>query len=86
MGKVFTGTLTSWMKKDLLGSEYVEFDIVDGRYLFLTKAKTADLFDTKNKVAGKWNFDVRHLPTGGTEDDEKTIFVGIVLFYNNVTS
>ena len=86
LGKTFTGTLTSWMKKDTLENEYIEFDIIDSRYLFLTKAKTADLFDTKNKVAGKWSFDVRHLPVGGSADDEKTIFVGIILFYNNVTS
>ena len=86
LGKAFTGTLTSWMKKDTLEDEYIEFDIVDSRYLFLTKAKTADLFDTKNKVAGKWYFDVRHLAVGGTADDEKTIFVGTILFHNNVTS
>ena len=86
LGKTFTGTLTSWMKKDSLEDEYIEFDIIEGRYLFLTKNKTADLFDTKNVVAGTWYFDVRQLPTDGTEDDEKTIFVGTILFYNNVTS
>lgn len=86
LGKTFTGTLTSWMKKDTLEDEYIEFDVIDNRYLFLTKAKTADLFDAKNKVAGKWYFDVRQLPVDGVDDDEKTIFVGTILFYNNVTS
>ena len=86
LGETFTGTLTSWMKKDLDGTEYIEFSIVDNRYLFLTKAKTQDNFDGVNVVKGKWYFDVRQLPTGGTEDDETTIFTGTIFFENNVTN
>lgn len=86
LGKTFTGTLTSWMKKDIGETEYIEFDVQEGRYLFLTKAKTADSYDTKNPTAGRWFFDVRQSPDGGTEDDEKTIFTGTILFYNNVTT
>jgi hypothetical protein len=86
LGETFTGTLTSWMKKDLLKTEHIEFSIVDNRYLFLTKAKTQDNFDGANVMKGKWYFDVRLLPIGGTEDDETTIFTGIIFFENNVTN
>ena len=86
LGKEYTGTLTSWMKKDLLKSEYVEFDIIDNRYLYLVKSKTQDDYDGVNKTMGRWYFDVRQLPIGGTEDDEKTIFTGSIFFKNNITN
>ena len=86
LGKTFTGTLASWMKKDLDEMEYIEFSIVGNRYLFLTKAKTQDNFDGVNTVKGKWYFDVRQLPTGGGEDEETTIFTGTILFDNNITN
>jgi len=85
LGKVFTGTLTSWMKKVISEDEHIEFAVEGGRYLVLTKAKAQDLADTKNSMEGKWVFDVRQLPDGGTEDDEQVIFTGTILFVNNIT-
>jgi len=85
LGKVFTGTLTSWMKKVILEDEHIEFAVVENRYLVLTKDKAQDLADTKNSMKGKWAFDVRQMPDGGGEDDEQVIFTGTILFVNNVT-
>ncbi|GAH42984.1 unnamed protein product [marine sediment metagenome] len=85
LGKTFEGTLTSWMKKDIGESEHIEFTIKENRYLFLEKSKTQDLFDTKNSMAGRWRFDVRLLPISGTEDDERIVFAGTILFHDNIT-
>lgn len=86
MGETFTGTLTSWMKKDINSSEYIEFEIRDNRYLFLSKEKTNDKFDTKNNILGRWLFDVRQLPEGGTSNDERVVLIGSILFQNNITN
>ena len=85
LGKTFTGTLTAWMKRNPTDSTYRSFTVVDGRYLFLPKEKAQDL-TTTDTIEGKWNFDVRHLPTGTTDpNDEQMIFTGSIMFSNHIT-
>lgn len=86
LGETFTGTLTSWMKKDVKESEYIEFEIKENRYLFLSKNKTIDKFDTKNNISGRWIFDVRQLPEGGTSNDDRVVLTGSILFQKNITT
>ena len=85
LGEAFTGTLSAWMKRKPTDSTYRSFTIVDGRYLFLPKDKAQDLSAT-DLVAGKWNFDVRHLADGTTDpNDEEVVYTGTILFSNNIT-
>ena len=90
LGKTFTGTITAWMKKSPNDVIYRSFTTTDNRNLFLSKEKTQDYYDETtlellSEVSGKWYFDVRQLPTGGTTEDEKVIFTGTILFEDNIT-
>ena len=40
LGETFTGTLTSWMKKDTKASEYIEFEIKELEIIVTCKIKT----------------------------------------------
>ena len=42
LGQTFTGTMTAWMKKKATDATYRSFEIVDNRYLFLSKEKSQD--------------------------------------------
>ncbi len=87
LGKVWRGTLTAWMKKSPTDTTYRSFEIIENRYLFLSRDKTSDYYFCnilKNGVQGKWLFDVEWL------DDEEgakteTILTGTILFENDVT-
>ena len=92
LGKTFTGTMTAWMKKKTTDVTYRSFDIVDNRFLFLTKEKTQDYHDINSPhalieaIAGKWHFDVRIEPVGNTNPDlQETLITGTLLFSNHVT-
>ena len=81
----------AWMKKDPNDETYRSFTIVDGRYLYLPKSKTQDYYDVDSgvivqAVEGRWNYDVRLLPTGATSsDDEHTVYRGVINFENQIT-
>ena len=69
LGKEYSGTMSSWMKKYPTNNLYRSFEVKDNRYLFLAKEKTQDYYDETSlqiveTIAGKWYFDVRLLPTG----------------------
>jgi hypothetical protein len=92
LGKTFTGTMTAWMKKKATDVTYRSFDIVDNRFLFLTKEKTQDYHDINSPhalveaIAGKWYFDVRIEPVGNTNPDlQETLITGTLLFSNHIT-
>ncbi|GAH42985.1 unnamed protein product, partial [marine sediment metagenome] len=46
LGKVFEGTLTTWMKRDPKDLIYRSFEIKENRYLFLPKVKTEDYYNS----------------------------------------
>lgn len=87
LDKLYDGTIEAWMKKDPKKADHREFVIRTNQdnktELLLTKANASDIGD--ELVEGKWHFDVRFTPTGGTEDDEKVIYWGTILFYENIT-
>ena len=91
LGKTYDGALEAWMKKDPNDATYRSFTIVDGRYLYLPKSKTQDYYDVDSgvivqAVEGRWNYDVRLLPTGATSaDDEHTVYRGVIHFENQIT-
>ena len=91
LGKEYSGVMSSWMKKSPTDNLYRSFEVRDNRYLFLAKVKTQDYYDETSlqiveTISGKWYFDVRLLPTGSTsEDEEVTIFKGVIEFSNQVT-
>lgn len=91
LGKTFTGTLSAWMKKNPNDITYRSFEIIDNRYLKLSKSKTQDYRDENTlelleAIAGKWYFDVRSIPVGSTNvDEEEVIFTGTILFVDNIT-
>ena len=85
LGSTFTGTISSWMKRDANDANYRSFTIVDNRYLFLPKEKTQD-YSSTDVVEGKWFFDVRVLPEGETDPNKEEIFfTGTISFTNNIT-
>lgn len=92
LDKLYEGTITAWMKKDPKKAAYRTFGVRTNddnkTEIFLTKSNASDTFENDvlvEEIAGKWYFDVRFVPTGGTEDDEKVIFGGKILFYDNIT-
>lgn len=91
LGRTFTGTLSAWMKKKPNDTTYRSFEIIDNRYLKLSKSKTQDYRDENTlelleAIAGKWHFDVRRTPVGSTDvDQEEVIFTGTILFVDNIT-
>ena len=90
LGKTFEGTITAWMKRDPKDTVYRSFEVRDNRYLFLSKAKSQDFYNSEtlelqSKVEGKWYFDVRQLPTAGTEEEEAILLRGVIDFSNNIT-
>tara|TARA_B100000809_G_C15054826_1_gene500279 strand:- start:495 stop:1190 length:696 start_codon:yes stop_codon:yes gene_type:complete len=91
LGKTLLGTLTAWMKKDPNDTTYRSFDIIDNRYLFLSKEKAQDYYNSSTGkiveyIEGKWFFDVIAIPVGGTAIDESVVFTGTVEFENQVTN
>jgi hypothetical protein len=91
LGKTFSGgVLTAWMKKNPNDTTYREFEVIDGRYLFLTKERASDYYaigtDTLlEEVEGKWFWDLRLVPTGGNAELEEILYTGTILFKNQVT-
>tara|TARA_R110002050_G_scaffold115679_2_gene231896 strand:- start:3852 stop:4556 length:705 start_codon:yes stop_codon:yes gene_type:complete len=90
MGRTLPGTLTAWMKKKPTDATFRSFQIIDNRYLFLTKQKASDYYDTTTEllveaIKGKWYFDIRMTPTGGTVDQEEIIYTGVILFEDHIT-
>ena len=92
LGQTFTGTMTAWMKKKATDATYRSFEIVDNRYLFLSKEKSQDYYNTVSphalieEIEGKWYFDVRLEPIGNTDPDlQDTVMTGTILFQNHIT-
>ena len=90
MGKTLSGTLTAWMKKKPTDSTFRSFEIVDNRFLSLSKTKASDYYDVNTgllieAIKGKWYFDIRNTPVGGTSEDEEIIYTGVILFENHIT-
>lgn len=91
--RTYTGmVLSAWMKKDPDADLYRSFEIIDNRFLFLSKAKTQDYYDEASpntiveEIEGRWYFDVRMTPVGSTDpNDEQVIVTGTILFADNVT-
>ena len=90
LGKVLDGDLEAWMKKDPDSSTYRSFDIVDNRYLYLTKDKASDYYDGEDNllesVKGKWYFDVEQILDPLKPEEVKTIYRGTILFANDITN
>ncbi len=86
LGKTFEGELKSWMKKSANSPYYRVFEIIDNRYLKLSKEKTADYIDENGciieEIAGKWYFDVEQTKGDGSC---KTIYMGRILFTNDIS-
>ena len=91
LGETLVGSLTAWMKKDPNDSTYRALEIIDNRYLFLSKEKAQDYYNSTSGaiveyVKGKWYFDVISIPVGGVEADGSVVFTGTVNFENQVTN
>ena len=90
LGKTFEGTMSAWMKKDPNDATFRSFEVRDNRYLFLSKEKAQDYFDSQTDelieaIEGRWRFDVRLIPDGELEEDDTVIYTGTILFKNQVT-
>lgn len=87
LGRVYEGSLESWMKRNPNEITHRTFTIIDNRYLFLTKEQASDFFDIDNNliegVEGKWLFDVKQ--TIGL-DGARVVFRGVILFSNKITN
>jgi len=91
LGKTLEGTITAWMKKSLTATTYRSFEVQNNRTLTLSQAKASDYFDVSTgelveEVQGKWYFDVRSRPIGGTLEDEEVVYSGTILFENHITN
>lgn len=85
LGKSFDGILSASMAREtdvIINTR--EFEIVDNRYLVLSRDKTQDEDmdeEIKNPVIGRWYFDVRQeLP-----DSNQLIYTGTIFFKGNIT-
>tara|TARA_R110000803_G_scaffold177759_1_gene240180 strand:- start:3172 stop:3636 length:465 start_codon:yes stop_codon:yes gene_type:complete len=88
LGKTFTGSLRAWLKKKPNDETFRSFEIIDNRYLFLSRDKTSDYYYDnilKNGVQGKWIFDVEHTKDNEVGTKPKTILTGTILFEDDVT-
>ena len=90
LGVSYNGTLTAWMKTDPNSPTYRSFEILDNRYLVLSKDKASDYLDGSGNVIeaikGKWYFDVDLVEVGSTQADVKTVIRGTILFSNDITN
>jgi len=86
LGKTFEGELKSWMKKSPDSPYYRVFEIIDNRYLKLSKNKTVDYMGEDGciieEISGKWHFDVEQTKADGSC---KTIYTGRILFKDDIT-
>lgn len=88
LGLNINGILRAWMKKNPNDSTYREFEILENRFLVLSKQKTDDYYfngELIEEVKGKWYFDVELLKAGEPESKRKTIYTGTILFINDIT-
>lgn len=89
LGKVFSGTLTCWMKKSPNADTYRSFNIVGNRYLQLPQNKASDFIDILGNVTeaveGKWYFDVEQVLDPQVPEDVSTIYQGTIIFKNDIT-
>lgn len=91
LGKVFEGSLIAWMKKD--NSEHNNFhrrfEIIDNQYLYIDKLSTLDHYvdgELFEAVQGRWHFEVKQTLNKGTDQEEqKTVYRGVIKFINNIT-
>lgn len=90
LGRTQTGTLEAWMKKNPNDTTFRAFEIRENRFLFLSKEKAQDYYNEDSSqvieaIKGRWQFDVRVTPVGGTADDSTVIYTGTILFEDQVT-
>ncbi len=91
LGEVIEGDLSSWMKTDPNDTTHRSLEVSGGRYLFLTKDKAQDYYDSNTgkliqAIEGRWYFDVVRTPVGGTSIDEEVVYTGTIDFENNITN
>jgi hypothetical protein len=90
LGKTYMGTMSSWMKKDPKLQPYRSFEILNNRYLILSKSKAIDYIDSFGvvfeSVVGTWYFDVDLIEDPLLPDNRKTIFTGSILFTADITN
>lgn len=88
LGKTFDGVLEAWMKSSPNSETYRSFDIVDNRYLTLSREKTSDYYfqgELVEEIKGRWYFDVEFTKAGDPISNKKTIYTGTILFVNDIT-
>lgn len=90
LGKVFPGTLESWMKKDPNSDTFRSFNIVGNRYLQLPSNKAKDYLDVNGvvieAVKGKWFFDVEQILDPEKPEEVTTIYKGTIVFSEDITN
>ena len=90
LGRVYDGTLTSWMSRNKNKQSYRSFAIGSNKdEIIMSSNKMKDYIDQDGNiiedVAGRWYFDVKFIPTGKTVDDEYTVVRGYIDVAENVT-
>tara|TARA_R110000803_G_scaffold121637_1_gene189746 strand:+ start:1750 stop:2214 length:465 start_codon:yes stop_codon:yes gene_type:complete len=88
LGKTFIGTLEAWMKKKANDTTHRSFEIIDNRYLFLSREKASDYYFEnilESGVQGKWLFDVEFTEGFEAGAIPRTILTGMILFENDIT-
>lgn len=88
LGRGWNGVVTAWMKKNPNSETYRSFEVLDNRYLILSKEKTSDYYNGENlieSIEGKWYFDVELIEDGSTIEQSQTIYTGTIYFENDIT-
>lgn len=88
LGRSWNGVVTAWMKKNSNSETYRSFEVLDNRYLILSKEKTSDYYNGENlieSIEGKWYFDVELIEDGSTIEQSQTIYTGTIYFENDIT-
>lgn len=90
LGRVLSGTLTAWMKKDPNDTTFRSFTIESNRFLVLSQVKASDFFDVNGKiierVKGKWYFDVEQVLDLGKPEEVTTVYRGTIVFSDDITN
>lgn len=84
LGMEFEGELTASLSRDRKTNQgQKEFEIIDNRYLKLTRDKANDEIIESETVSilGRWYFDVRQT----TDTSSKFVYTGTIYFRGNIT-
>ncbi len=90
LGKTFYGKMIAWMRKrDSNGGYHRSFEVIDNRYLKLSREKSLDYYqggELYQSVLGRWDFEVKvdeDVDLGG--EYFKTVYRGSIYFEPNIT-